>query len=173
MRSAVLIGVVVRGEGGGKNLFPPRAMRTGGQVRAPHCPPRYSSTHRLAGRRRAHRPDLRPRGPLRRGAVPRAHLRAAVSSFQNREQARCNLHAFFPPHLTRSHFPPCPTTRHRICLSRTRKRHAHTHAPATHTLRSLCVRVSCFLRATVCNVHLIPTAAWRDTASGRENLREE
>ena len=49
----------------------------------------------------------------------------------------------------------------------------HTHTPATHTLRSLCVRVSCFLRATVCNVHLIPTAAWRDTASGRKNLRPE
>ena len=62
---------------------------------------------------------------------------------------------------------------HRMPLTHMRKRHAHTHAPATHTLRSLCVRVSCFLRATVCNVHLIPTAAWRDTASGRKNLREE
>ena len=93
--------------------------------------------------------------------------------YKNRWQARCKSHATFSPPLTHTHFPPCPSTRHRICLSRTRKQHAHTRAPAEHTLRTLCECVSCCLRATVCNIRSVYTATWRDTASWRENLRPE
>ena len=93
--------------------------------------------------------------------------------FKDRWKARCKLHATFSPPSTRTYFSPCPSTHHRICLPRTRKRHAHTRAPARHTLRALCDCVSCCLRATVCNTHPMYTAAWRDTASWRENLRPE
>ena len=140
---------------------------------ASHCPPRYSPTHRLAGRRHALRPALRLREPLRAGAARRAHLHHADHLFQGPLEGTLQITCHFLTTLTRTYFSPCPSTHHRICLPRTRKRHAHARAPARHTLRALCDCVSYGLRAPVCNTHPMYTAAWRDTASWRENLRPE
>ena len=86
--------------------------------------------------------------------------------FKNRWQARCNLHATFSPPLTRTYSPPCPSTRHRIRLSRTRTRHARIRTLAAYTMRALYMCEPCdFWRA--CD--LSHTAERRDTALGRES----
>lgn len=66
--------------------------------------------------------------------------------FQDRTQARHNLHATFSPPLARAHLLSCPSPWHRNSPTHTRKRHAHTHALAAHTPSHACsdpVLVAC------------------------------
>ena len=122
---------------------------------ASHDPPRYSPNHHLAGRRQALRPALRLREPLRAGAVRRAHLDDVLNIFQEPLAGTQKFHHTLSPPLTRAHLSSRPSTRHRIRLSRTRKRHAHTtrqpHSPCNHQACA-CATLQ---RATPCSVRPI------------------
>ena len=119
------------------------------------CPLRYSLAHHLAGRRHALRPALRPREPLRAGAARRAHPDDVLNIFQEPLAGTQKFHHTLSPPLTRAHLSSRPSTRHRIRLSRTRKRHAHTtrqpHSPCNHQACA-CATLQ---RATPCSVRPI------------------
>ena len=123
---------------------------------ASHGPPRYSPTHHLAGRRHAHRPAFRLRGPPRAGAARRAHLHHADHPFQ--EPLAGTLK--FPCHFltaTRAHpHAPMPATA-QLHLSHAHAQAActHSHAGRTHHLNPLRAQLLRFLacmRLLTCNV---------------------
>ena len=116
---------------------------------ASHCPPRYSPTHRLAGRRHEHRPAFRLREPPRAGAARRAHLDGVLNIFQEPLAGTQK----FPCHfLTTAHTHtlsamPEHTPSH---LSLTHAQTACTHLRASHTHPADSLRVRVLLPASDC-----------------------
>ena len=119
------------------------------------CPPRYSPTHHLTGRRQALRPALRLREPLRAGAVRQARPDDAGHPPQESQAGTPQ----FPCHIltaTHSHSPatmPAPTPPHlphaRAQAARTLPRASHTH-----TMRPCSLRVRpCGVRLHVVSAH--------------------
>ena len=119
MRSAVLIGVVVRGEGGGKNLFPPRAM-----------------THRWAGAGAALPAALLIHAPPRRQATRSSTRPPASRTTTKRSGATssspCCCLQFPEPRAGTLQFACLfSTTPHSLTLP-TMPNHAPSHLPLTH-----------------------------------------
>ena len=116
---------------------------------ASHGPPRYSPTHHLAGRRHAHRPAFRLRGPTRAGAAQRAQPDDVLNIFH---ESLAGSHTFPCHFLTTTHTHtlsamPEHTPSH---LPPTHAQTACTHLRASHTHHAAPQRVRVLLLASEC-----------------------